>query len=370
MAEILFWGSAILIVYAYAGYPAAIALLSAIRPMPVRKEPFTPDVTILVIARDEEENIGAKLTNLLGLDYPPDKRSIIVASDASTDRTDDIVRSFAGRGVTLVRMEEHTGKPVILNRLVPAIENEFVVLSDARQLWNADSLKMILANFADSDVGAASGELVIGPGEEGTFSEGVGFYWRYEKFLRKKEAAYDSTCGTTGAVYALRRSLFDRIPDDTLLDDFVIPMNVVKRGKRVVFEEGAVAIDRPSGGASREMWRKVRTLSGNWQAFFRMPWLFSPRRNRLFFQFVSHKTLRLVVPFLLLILLFSNVALLDRAVYIGFFAAQVTFYLLALLSTRLKTAALSPVKAFVVLNFVAFLALPIYLSGRQKVTWK
>lgn len=370
MAEILFWGSAALMVYAIAGYPLAIGLLSAIRPRPLRKDSFTPEVTILVIARDEEESIGGKIENLLGQEYPPEKRKIVVASDASTDRTDAIVRSFEGRGVSLERMETRTGKPGILNRMVPAVGDEFVVLSDSRQRWSRDSLKRILANFADPEVGAACGELIIGQAEEGTFPEGVRAYWRYEKYLRKKEAAYDSTCGTTGAVYAIRRDLFEKLPEDTLLDDFVVPMNIVRQGFRVVFEEGAIAVDKPSDSASHEMARKIRTLAGNYQAFFRMHWLFLPWKNRLFFQFVSHKVLRLAVPFLMIAVFLANMSLLDRGMYVALFSAQAVFYLLALLSIRIRTPVLSMVKAFIVLNFVALMALPAYLSGRQKVTWK
>ncbi|MBI5575802.1 MAG: glycosyltransferase family 2 protein [Deltaproteobacteria bacterium] len=370
MFEILFWASALIMAYSFAGYPVLIGMLSSIRPRPVKKGSFTPPVTVIVIAKDEEKNIGAKIENLLGMDYPPRKMKIIVASDASVDRTEDIVRSFSERGVALFRADESKGKPAILNMLIPEIDDEFVVLSDARQKWNKESLRMMMSNFTDPDVGAVSGELVIENEDEGTFTEGVAFYWRYEKYLRKCEAAYDSTCGTTGAIYAIRRELFGKIPEDTLLDDFVIPMNVVKRGKRVVFEESAVAFDHPADSSRHEMWRKIRTLSGNYQAYVRFPWLFLPWKNRVVFQFVSHKALRLAVPFLMLALFFANACLLDRDIYAVFFGMQVVFYLLALLSVRLKTRLLSPIKAFVFLNVIAFIALPVYLSGRQKVTWK
>ncbi|MDA8177995.1 MAG: glycosyltransferase family 2 protein [Deltaproteobacteria bacterium] len=369
MFEAIFWSSILLLGYTYVGYPALIRILSGLRPKIVRKAPFYPRIVIVVISHNEEINIRGKITNLLSLEYPKGKRRIVIVSDASTDGTDDIVQSYKSEGVSLIRMDERMGKSAILNRVLPELDEEFVVLSDSRQTWNTESLRTLLENFSDPSVGAVSGELVLAKGD-GSFGEGLGFYWNYEKSIRKCEAAYDSTCGVTGCIYALRRSFFETIPGDTLLDDLVIPMNITKKGHRVVFEDRALAYDRVDEEPRTEWNRKIRTLSGNYQAFFAMPWLFHPFRNRLFLQLVSHKVMRIVAPFFLIACLLSNVFILQYPVYKAAFAAQVIFYGLALISFWADARVLKPIKTFVFLNAVALMSLPVYLSGKQKVAWK
>jgi poly-beta-1,6-N-acetyl-D-glucosamine synthase len=314
-------------------------------------------------------NIERKIRNLMKQEYPADKFRIIVASDASSDGTDDIVRSFETEGVQFLRFDSRMGKAAILNQVIPTLDTEIVILSDSRQTWNPEAISLLTSYFDSPSVGAVSGELVL-QAEKGGFGEGVAVYWRYEKFLRKCEAALDSTCGVTGCIYAMRRSLFIPFQDDIILDDFVIPMNMIRMGKRVLFEEGAVAIDFASEDSGHEMRRKIRTLAGNYQAFLCMPWLFNPLANRLFFQFISHKVLRLIVPYLMLGVLLTNVLLLSKPLYLFLFAAQVSVFGLFLLSIFIQNRILNIVKTFMVLNWVAFYALPIYLSGRQKATWK
>jgi cellulose synthase/poly-beta-1,6-N-acetylglucosamine synthase-like glycosyltransferase len=357
-------------VYTYLGYPLILWIVASLSTKTVRKSPFFPHLTILVVANNEESNIDAKIRNLLDLDYPAEKKKIVVVSDASIDLTDKMIDSFAEDGVLKVRMEERVGKAGILNRIIPSLDDEFIVLSDSRQIWNRDSLKMLMANFSDDSVGVVSGELVFRDAETTQFAKGVGFYWRYEKFLRKREAMFDSTCGVTGCIYALRKSFFRPFPNDTILDDFVIPMNIVKHGKRVIFQEGAIALDYPSSEASQETKRKIRTLSGNYQAYFRMGWMFNPIRNRLFFQLVSHKLLRLLVPYFMVVLLITNALILDGSYYTGTFVLQCSLYGMMLLSLIYEAPLFGIMKAFIVLNYNAFMALPIYLSGRQKATWK
>ena len=371
MAEAFFWGCFLTILYVYAGYPAIIAGLAFLFPSPNIKGPVEPSLAIIVVAHNEEKIIRRKLENLLSLDYPPQKGRIVVVSDASTDRTDRVVGEFRDQGVMLLRMDTRGGKPAALNRVIPFLQEEVVVFSDSRQLWNHDSIRALVSNFADENVGAVSGELHIqGGGKDGSVEEGIGLYWKYEKFLRKREALFDSTCGTTGSIYAIRRSLFELIPDDALLDDFVIPMNIVKKSKRVVFEEKAIAVDTPAESQGHEMNRKIRTLSGNYQSLFRMPWLLFPWRNRLCFQFVSHKLLRLIVPFLMIGLFFSSFLLFKQGFYAACFGGQVFFYLLGTLPKGSKFRFIGAIRAFLLLNLSALLSLPVFLFGRQRVAWK
>lgn len=371
MTEALFWGCFLTILYVYVGYPAIIAGLAFLFPSRNKKGPVEPSVAVIVVAHNEEKIIRRKLENLLSLDYPPEKRRIIVVSDASTDETDKVVGEFSDQGIRLLKMETRGGKSAALNGVIPTLQEEVVVLSDTRQSWNIDSIRALVSNFADENVGAVSGELKIpADGKSGGVVEGVGIYWEYEKFLRKREALFDSTCGTTGCIYAIRRSLFEIIPDDTLLDDFVIPMNIVKRGKRVVFEEKAIAVDTPSESQRHEMRRKIRTLSGNYQAIFRMSWLLLPWKNRLFFQNLSHKLLRLVVPFLMIGLFFSSLLLFEKDFYGVCFVGQAVFYLLGILPPCSKFRFLGAIRAFLLMNLTALLSLPVFLLGRQRVAWK
>jgi cellulose synthase/poly-beta-1,6-N-acetylglucosamine synthase-like glycosyltransferase len=206
------------------------------------------------------------------------------------------------------------------------------VFADARQRFDHSALRALVANFADPTVGAVSGELILGT-DRGLAAAGQGtaFYWRYEKFLRASESRVDSTIGATGAIYAIRRELFEPIPEDTILDDVLIPLRIVRRGYRVIFEPDARAYDQVSATAREEFARKARTIAGTFQLFARERWLFNPLRNRLWFETLSHKALRLTIPALQVFLLAANIALADVWPYGWFLGVQVACYAAALL---------------------------------------
>ncbi len=236
-------------------------------------------------------------------------------------------------------------------------------------------MRRLVENFADPEVGAVSGELVLtGHDDEGEGLEGVGFYWRYEKFIRLRESRVDSTVGATGALYALRRSLFRPIPVGTLLDDVLIPMHVVRQGFRVLFEPAATASEALSPESSVEFARKARTIAGNFQLFASQPWLLVPGTNRLWFATVSHKVLRLLCPFFLLLVLVTNLALLDRGFYQFSGLLQLAFYGSALWVSRAPGLAawgllFSVPHAFCLLNAATVVGFYRFVSGRQQVTW-
>ena len=234
------------------------------------------------------------------------------------------------------------GKPLALNAGVAAATGDILVFADARQQFCPDALVELVANFADGRVGGASGELVLDcEGEtdvESTIGEGVGLYWKYEKWLRRKESAVWSTLGATGAIYALRRSLWKPLPAETLLDDVLAPMQAVLAGYRIVFEERARAFDRTAPDASAEARRKTRTLAGNYQILAQEPRLLVPFVNPVWLQYVSHKVGRLLVPWCLLTILASSAVLAASSwFYFAAFCAQVAFYGLADLGAWLES---------------------------------
>ncbi|PYQ04762.1 MAG: hypothetical protein DMF83_17450 [Acidobacteria bacterium] len=375
--EIAFWLSAAVVLYAYAGYPALIALAGRLWPAPaVRKKEITPAVTLLMVVHNEDECLEDKLRNALALDYPPERLEILVASDGSTDGTEAIAARFAARGVRLVALPGPRGKVAALNEAVPLASGEILVLTDARQSLAPDAVRRLVAYFADPTVGAVSGELHLLP-SPGSPVEGVGLYWKYEKLIRKAESRFDSTVGVTGAFYALRKELFLPIDPRTILDDVAIPMRVALAGRRVLFAPEARAWDHVEESAAREYRRKVRTLAGNYQLVALYPALLHPLRNRLLWQLASHKLARLAVPWCLLVLFLASARLsLAGAAFHGVaLTGQALFYLVAIMGWRQATLQrplhmTSVPYAFVLLNIAATRALIGFVRGTETAAWK
>lgn len=373
--RILFWSSLALIVYAYIGYPCALAVVAWLRPRPVRKRPVTPPapgVSIVIAARNEASRLPHRLENLLALPYPG-PRQIIVVSDGSTDGTSRVVARFPQ--VELLEIEA-SGKAAALNAGVARARHDLLVFADTRQTFAGDALLEMVANFADPEVGGVTGELVLdcerpsnGP-IDSNVAEGVGLYWRYEKWLRRQESLVHSTLGATGAIYALRRSLWQPLPSGTLLDDVLAPIRVVLGGSRVVFEERAKAQDQVAGDGGEEQRRKVRTLAGNYQILGLEPRLLNPFANPVWLQYISHKVAaRLIVPFALIALLVSSAALVQQAaIYAVALAAQVFFYGLAAFGAvfGVATRAARVAYAFVVMNAAGVQAFFAVASGRTR----
>lgn len=368
------------VVYAYLGYPALVAVAARLRPAPaVRRAAATPELTVILVARDEESCLEGKLRNCLALDYPPDRLEILVVSDGSTDRTEAVAEGFGARGVRLLRLRPARGKAAALNAAVPAARGEILLLTDARQHLDADAARQLVACLADPTVGAVSGELHLRPPATPSPSEGLAAYWSLEKRLRRAESRLDSTVGVTGAIYALRKEFFRPLDERTVLDDVAVPMEVVMAGRRVVFEPGAAAWDTLAADPAREYRRKVRTLAGNYQLVLLRPALLDPRRNRLLWQFVSHKLARLAVPWCLLALLASSAVLATRSTFgRAALAIQLAFYLVALLAGAVRrlprrgwaSRALSLPYSFLLLNVAAAAALVEVLRGRPTAAWK
>jgi len=387
--QISFWAAVILLAYTYVGYPllirAWVSLLDRFKPESskavtaagtINTERFEPMISILVIAHNEEARIAGKVENLLALDYPRDRCEIVIASDASSDQTVARARQYQNQGVRVVAFSEHRGKPAVLNEMIPRLSGNIVVLMDARQKIDTGAVRELVSNFSDLQIGAVSGELFLTDGNaDAEATDGIGFYWRYEKFIRSNESRIDSTVGVTGAIYAIQHSLFHPIPEQTILDDVLIPMQVIRKGYRVIYDSDARAWDKVSVNSKAEFTRKVRTTSGNYQLFFHHPWLLNPFSNRLWFQTFSHKFLRLLGPFLLLTVFVINLLLLNIFIYRLLLILQIFFYSAALIAhffpTTAKKAPITAIAhAFCLLNFATLAGFIRFISGSQQVTWK
>lgn len=384
--SVLFWFSAFMLFYVFVGYPLLLAIWGRRRGNTTKNRPdalstagvYQPDISVLIIAYNEQTTIRRKIRDLLATTYPKNKLQIVIVSDASTDATERIVHQYRDQGVLLKRSIRQRGKPANLNAFIPQLRGEIVVLMDARQSIAEDCLDNLVKNFRDPAVGAVSGELHLAPtrtGVDSGMASGVGFYWRYEKFIRRTESGIDSSVGATGALYALRKTLFLTIPADTLLDDLLIPMNIVRQGYRVVFEPRATATDTAPVTARSEFGRKVRTIAGNFQLLSREAWMLNPAANRIWLQTISHKLLRLTAPVFILTLVLSNAWLLDQTFYRWLMLCQLAFYSAALIgmiagrrSQRLRILAIP--YAFCVLNWATVIGFFRFLLRQQQISWK
>ena len=343
----IFWVSLGLVIYVYAGYPLVLAAWARVRGRERRvDDAVCPAVSIVIAARNEAARLPGRIENLLALDYPADRLEIVVVSDGATDCTRDVMAPYVALSeragaprIEFVEVGPH-GKAAALNAGVSAARHGVLVFADARQRFGRDAVRRLVANFGDPTVGAVSGELVLDcevGASTSSVGEGVGTYWRYEKWLRARESAIDSMLGTTGAIYAMRRACWQPLPDGTILDDVLAPMRVVLAGYRVVFEPTARAYDVTAPDAAAESRRKTRTLAGNYQVLALEPRLLVPILNRVWLQYVSHKLGRLAVPWALFALFVASATLArSSAVYFAATAAQALFYGLAIYGAHLE----------------------------------
>jgi len=312
------------IVYVVAGYPLLLGWIAARAGIPVDKRPQLKTISILIAVHNGERFLADKLDSVIALDYPRDLTEVYVLSDGSTDGTADVARRYAAQGVQLLEFPKG-GKPAALNAGILKSRGEILILTDVRQVLERDSVRQLVACFADPTIGVVSGDL---PMREGIDLEesNTSLYWRYERQIRKDLAKLGSTFGATGPFYAMRRDLAPVMPVDILLDDMYLPLAAYFRGYRVIVDETARAIEYPFS-VQGEFRRKVRTLAGNYQIMVRYPALLT-FRNRMLFHFVSYKIGRLLLPWLFLGLLISSFGL-PRPWAEILICGQATFYGLA-----------------------------------------
>jgi len=327
-AEVIFWTSFLFIAYIYIGYPLVLAIWSTLRRRPISRGYSEPTVSMIIAAYNEREEIQRRIENCLSLDYPKNKLEIIASLDGPTDGTDALVKQYEACGIRVLHSPIHQGKAAALNCALLVAHGEILLFGDARQVFAPNVVRELVANFADPRVGAVSGELILLDKSGCEAKDAIGFYWRYEKKLRLMEGQIHSTLGCTGAIYAIRRELAKPLPENTILDDVMMPMRAVLQGHRIVLDTQARAFDQVSPTPEAEYQRKIRTLMGNYQLIVQMPELLSPWRNPVFFQFVSHKLGRLLAPYAFIALAVSNLFL--RGYYLVPLAIQGIWYFLVL----------------------------------------
>jgi cellulose synthase/poly-beta-1,6-N-acetylglucosamine synthase-like glycosyltransferase len=369
--QLLFWGSLAALFYTFLGYPLLIGALAKAFGRPVKKSPPAqpPIVSVVLVAFNEEERIVPRVENLLAANYPADRLEVLVVTDGSTDGTVAKLRALADPRVRVLAREQRSGKSACLNAAIPQARGELVVLCDARQRFAPHTIPELVANFSDPDLGAVSGSLEIDPAATGV-GGGVDLYWKLEKFIRASEGRFSSTIGATGAVYAIRRELFQPIPGDTILDDVVIPLQIaVNHGRRISFDPTAPAYDPQTTDPAKEKRRKMRTLAGNFQMLAHHPGWLLPWRTGLWWQLLSHKYSRIVAPVFMVTMFAGNAALAGATPYREIFFAHVAFYALALLGLAvpaLRAKLFSVPAGFVFLNLMTVGGCVNWLRGAYR----
>lgn len=374
LLETLLWLAVAVVLYAYFGYGVAIALISRFVKRPIRYTDELPKVTLLIAAYNEEDVIAEKLENSFKLDYPTDKLEILVVADGSSDGTCDVVRRYADRGVRLEYQSERRGKIHAVNRTVPVAAGEVIVFSDANSMFTPESIRMLVRNFGDPEVALVAGEKRI-MGDDGSVSEGEGLYWKYESLLKRLDSQVSSVMGAAGEIFAIRKAHWHPVEADSIIEDFIVSMSLVKDGYRVVYEPQAVSLEEASPNVAEEFKRKTRIVAGGWQAVVRLWPLLTPKYGLVAFQYVSHRVLRwTVVPFLLPVIVLLNAALLAEPFYQVLFGLQIAFYALAALGYKLERDGKSWKPAylpffFAFLNYAALCGAWRYFTKTQAVTW-
>jgi len=369
-----FWFAACFMLYTYAGYPLWMYLRSRLQPRQQRQGSIFPTVSIILAVHNGAALLRLKVAHLLSLDYPQDRMEIAIVSDGSTDGTDDILKEFQDAHIKCFRCSEHSGKAAALNIGMQSATGEILLFLDIRPWIESNALQLLISNFDDPRVGCVTGELVLRQDGHDANAKAVGgLYWRYEQWLRNCEAKVDSPLGVYGGFYAIRRKLASALPEGIILDDMLQPLSVIRQGYRSVLDPRARVYDIWPKSLRGEFHRKVRTLAGNFQLLQLAPWLLS-RQNRLRFELISHKLMRLLVPIFLVTLLVSSALLANSSwFYAGACAGQIAFYTLGVLGASrgipILNRVAAPASAFCMLNAAVVVGFYKFLFTRGPL-WK
>ncbi len=376
MFEIIFYFFCFIIFYVYIGYPLIIYIVAAINQKTVKKDDnFEPTVSLVISAYNEEEVIEEKIKNCLSLDYPRHRLEMIIFSDASTDQTSDIISKFEKDGIKLLQLTERRGKTAGQNMAVAEATGEIIVFSDANAFYRQDAIRKIVRNFNDPSVGCVCGELIYFNENESLIGDAESVYWDYEKFIKRKEDRAASILGANGSIYAVRKELFVTLADE-IISDFIEPFKIIEQGYRVVYEPYAYSFEQSTTNFIEEYHRKKRIINRSLYSLMYFKSFLNPSKYPLLsFQLISHKILRWLIPFYLVIIFVVNIFLLDKLFFQISFGLQIIFYLTALLGYVLEKNSWHSVVFytpfyFCLVNIASFEAVITVLFKRKNViTW-
>lgn len=377
MLIIIFWVSAGAVFYTYFGYPVLLSLAAKAWKKEIRKGDIFPHVSLIIAAYNEEKTIEEKIKNCLGLDYPKDKIEIIVASDCSTDKTDEIVRRFEPDKVKLSRSQERRGKTAGRNRVIPESKGEVIILSDATGMYEKDAVKKLVRNLHDERVGGVGGILKYINPSNSMVGEGEGLYWRYETMLRNKESLIGNLMAVSGSIYAFRKNLYRKIPEE-LADDLIVPLTINKLGYYTVLEQEAVCIEMTTKNDKEESSKRARIANRNIMGLLYMKELFNfVKYGFISIELFSHKALRLLMPLFLIFIFAAGLILIQKSSFYAFFTfMQILFYLsacagyIAQRHLHKKSRILYVPLFFCVSNWSVLLGILKFLSGYKHAIWE
>lgn len=374
--QLIFWLSAAALLYTYAGYSLLLFAVSKLRPRPVRSAEISPSVSVIITAYNEERDLAVKLENTLALDYPRELLEIIVASDCSTDATDEIARSFAARGVKLVRQPVRLGKTAAQNAAVAHARGEIILFSDATSHYQPDVVRKLMPSFADETVGCVAGRLIYVDPSTSRVGHGARSYWNYETFLKKHESRACSLIGASGCLYAVRRTAYVPLANDAC-SDFIIATKMVEQGLRCIYEPQAICSEATNRRSNNELRMRVRVITQTLNDLWRHRWMLNPFRAGFYsVQLISHKILRYMVPFFLIVLFMTTAVLAVtslpfRIALIG----QLLAYGGAVLSwiferAGVRACLLALPQYFLLANLASLIAFYKFLSGERYARWQ
>jgi cellulose synthase/poly-beta-1,6-N-acetylglucosamine synthase-like glycosyltransferase len=373
---VIFWGALGAIVYAYILFPLIVLLRGRLLTRPFTQSDITPRVTIIVAAHNEESSIGEKVRNLLSIDYPPDRLEVIIASDGSDDDTEKIVRQFEGHGVRLLGLPRK-GKAFAMNAAVAASSGDILVFSDANSMYTPGAVRALVRPFADPTVGGVAGDQrYLADSSAAITADGERAYWDLDRMLKEAQSQAGNVTSATGAIYAIRRSLFSPVPEG-VTDDFVTSTKVIAQGHRLVFASAAIAFEPVARSGGVEFGRKVRVITRGFQSVLEMRTLLNPFRYGFYaIQLFSHKVMRRLVALPLIVLLVGSLILWNDGLLYGTVAlGQLLVYGcaalgLALSGTRFgRTKVLTLPLFFVAVNVAALLAALKLMVGQRVIMW-
>ena len=375
LGEIIFWFGAAALFYTYAAYPLLVFLVSTLRPRRLQRGTYEPTVSVIITAYNEERDIAAKLENTLALDYPKELLEIIVASDCSSDHTDEIVRNYDPRGVRLYRQPKRLGKTTAQNAAVERAKGEILVFSDATTMYQPNVLHAMMPNFADPTVGCVAGRLIYVDPSGSTIGHGNVSYWNYETFVKKHESRACSLIGASGCMYAVRRSAYLPLYPEAH-GDFLIATKMVQQGLRTVFEPEAVCTEETNQRVDNELRMRVRVITQTFNDLWRHRAMLNPLRSGFYaVQLFSHKVMRYLVPLFLALIFISSALVASTLFYRLAFAIQLMFYACAGLAAMLerigiRSRLLALPQYFVLANLASVLALFKLIRGERYARWE